>query len=55
MFFILGKFHGNNALTLLPRLMGTRRISYQELREKREAYEKKQSEIEYIGLHFGVI
>ena len=52
MFFILGKFHGNNALTLLPRLMGTRRISYQELREKREAHEKKQSEIEYIRLHF---
>ena len=55
MFFILGKFHGNNALTLLPRLMGTRRISYQELREKREAHEKKQSEIEYICLHFGAI
>jgi hypothetical protein len=35
--------------------MGTRRISYQELREKREEHEKKQSEIEYICLHFGAI
>ncbi len=54
-YFILGKFHGKNALTLLPGLMGTRRISYQDLREKREAHEKKQSEIEYICLHFGAI
>ncbi len=35
--------------------MGTRRISYQDLREKREAHEKKQGEIEYIRLHFGAI
>jgi len=35
--------------------MGTHRISYQELREKREVQEKKQSEIEYIRLHFGAI
>ena len=55
MFFILSKFHGNNALSLLPRLMGTCRISYQELREKREAHEKKQIEVEYIRLHFGAI
>ncbi len=32
--------------------MGTCRISYWELREKREVHKKKQSEIEYIRLHF---
>ena len=31
----------------MPRLMGTRRISYQESRGKREAHDKKQSEIEH--------
>ena len=55
MIFRLYKISRNNALTLLPMLVGTHRISYQELRKKREAHKKKQSEIEYVRLHFTAI
>ena len=42
----------SSSFSAARKIMGTRKISY---REKREAHEKKQTEIEYIRLHFGAI
>ena len=54
MYFRLGEFY-DYVSTLPPRFVGTCRLSYQEIKKKRESEREKSSEIQYIAFHFYAI